>query len=198
VDEDHLDEVLEELELETGVPSDGVAGEPSRPRVPAAGPAAGPPVRPGPIPSLPAMLTDRDHVEAFARGSFATRTAYGLALAALGRARPDVVALDGDVSDSTRARFFAADEALSGRFFECRIAEQSMVSCAAGLAAGGKTPFVSTFGKFLTRAYDQIEMALLGGLPLRLVGSHAGVSLAADGPSQMALPGRASRSTSGY
>ncbi len=63
-----------------------------------------------------------------------------------------------------------------------------MLSCAGGLAAGGKLPFVSTFGKFLERGYDQIEMGLMSGFPLKLVGSHVGVSLAADGPSQMALP----------
>lgn len=118
----------------------------------------------------------------------ATREAYGLALRALGRVRPDVVVLDGDVSGSTHAATFTEDEGNRERFFECRIAEQNMVSCAAGLASAGKTPFASSFGKFLTRAYDQVEMALIGDLPLRLVGSHVGVTLAADGPSQMALP----------
>src|SRR5207247_3639813 len=80
------------------------------------------------------------------------------------------------------------DAALQERFFECRIAEQNMLSCAGGLAAGGKLPFVSTFGKFLERGYDQITMGFISGFPLKLVGSHIGVSLAADGPSQMALP----------
>jgi transketolase len=99
-----------------------------------------------------------------------------------------VVALDGDVYNSTYAEDFADDPALSHRFFDCRIAEQHMVSCAGGLAAGGKLPFVSTFGKFLTRAYDQLEMNLVSRLNVKYVGSHTGVSLAADGPSQMALP----------
>ncbi len=121
-------------------------------------------------------------------GELATRKAFGLALRALGRARQDVVVLDGDVSNSTYAETFAKDEACRERFFECRIAEQNMASVAAGLASAGKLPFASSFGKFLTRAYDQIEMALVSGHPLRLVGSHVGVSLAADGPSQMALP----------
>jgi transketolase len=80
------------------------------------------------------------------------------------------------------------DEELRERFFECRIAEQNMLSCAGGLAAGGKLTFVSTFGKFLVRAYDQLEMGLISQFNLKLVGSHVGVSLAADGPSQMALP----------
>ncbi len=114
------------------------------------------------------------------KGAMAPRRAYGVALRALGQAYPHVVALDADVRNSTYSETFLHDEALRERFFECRIAEQNMLSCAGGLAAGGKVPFVSTFGKFLMRAYDQLN--------LKLVGSHVGVSLAADGPSQMALP----------
>jgi transketolase len=117
----------------------------------------------------------------------ATRKAYGAALRALGLARPDVVVLDGDVSNSTFAEVFADEDALRERFIECRIAEQNLVSCAAGLAAGGKVAFASSFGKFLSRAYDQLEMALVGGQAVRLVGSHVGIGPAADGPSQMAL-----------
>jgi transketolase len=123
-----------------------------------------------------------------AAGKLATRRAYGVALRALGHADPDVVALDGDVSNSTFAEYFAKDAALHQRFFECKIAEQHMLSCAVGLAAGGKRPFVSTFGKFVMRAYDQLEMGLISRAPLKIVASHAGVSLAADGPRQMALP----------
>ena len=126
--------------------------------------------------------------EQLAQGTFATRRAYGLALHTLGFARSDVVALDGDVKNSTYSEDFYKDEQLRARFFECRIAEQNMISAAVGLSAGGKVPFVSTFGKFMTRAYDQIEMAVNSGANLKLVGSHTGVSLAADGPSQMALP----------
>lgn len=118
----------------------------------------------------------------------ATRKAYGYALRAIGLADERIVVLDGDVSNSTYAQTFAEDDELRYRFFECRIAEQNMVSCAAGLAAAGKRPFTSSFGKFVTRAHDQLEMALVGRLPIDLVGSHVGVSLAADGPSQMALP----------
>ena len=73
-------------------------------------------------------------------------------------------------------------------YFEARIAEQNMISAAAGLAAAGKIPFVSTFAKFFVRAYDQIELAAISEANIKLCGSHAGVSLAADGPSQMALP----------
>ncbi len=121
------------------------------------------------------------------KGKLATRKAYGLALRALGHARSDVVALDADVRGSTGAADFAKDDALKDRFVECRIAEQNMVSTALGLTAAGKVAVTSTFGKFLTRAYDQIEMAVLSGVPLRLVGSHAGCTLGPDGPSQMGL-----------
>jgi transketolase len=128
------------------------------------------------------------HDKVIASGEFATRKAYGVALQALGHTKPQVVALDGDVYNSTYAEDFANDPALKQRFFDCRIAEQHMVSCAGGLAAGGKLPFVSTFGKFLTRGYDQLEMNLVSRLNVKYVGSHTGVSLASDGPSQMALP----------
>jgi transketolase len=113
-----------------------------------------------------------------------TRRAYGAALNALG-ADERIVALDGDVRNSTFTIFFADN--YPKRYFEARIAEQNMVSAAVGLAATGKIPFVSSFAKFLGRAYDQIEMAAVGSANIKLVGSHAGVSLAADGPSQMGL-----------
>ena len=121
-------------------------------------------------------------------GKLATRKAYGLALRALGHANPDIFVLDGDVSNSTFTEWFAKDEALSDRFLECKIAEQNMFSAAVGLSAAGKIPFCSTFSKFVTRGYDQIEMAINSGANIKIVGSHSGVSLAADGPSQMALP----------
>ncbi|GBQ80848.1 transketolase [Gluconacetobacter johannae DSM 13595] len=113
------------------------------------------------------------------------RRAYGTALKMLGAANPHIVALDADVKNSTYAQDFAA--AFPDRYFEARIAEQNMVSAAAGLASGGKIPFVSTFGRFLERAFDQIEMAIIGGANLKLVGTHIGVTLASDGPSQMGL-----------
>jgi transketolase len=122
------------------------------------------------------------------KGQMATRKAYGVALQALGHANPQVVALDGDVRNSTYAEYFLHDQALAERFFECRIAEQHMMSCAGGLAAAGKVPFVSTFGKFVMRGYDQLEMGFISRFNLKIVASHTGVSLAADGPSQMALP----------
>ncbi|MEU2561247.1 transketolase [Streptomyces longispororuber] len=115
----------------------------------------------------------------------ATRDAYGQALAALGTARGDVVALDGEVGDSTRAEFFAKDH--PERFFECYIAEQQMVAAAVGLARRGWVPYASSFAAFLTRAHDFVRMAAVSGADLNLVGSHAGVAIGQDGPSQMGL-----------
>ena len=114
-----------------------------------------------------------------------TRMAYGEALAALGSARPDVVALDGEVSNSTFAEVFA--KAHPERYFEMYIAEQQMVAAAVGMQVRGWIPFVSTFAAFLSRAYDFIRMAAVSRANIRLVGSHAGVSIGEDGPSQMGL-----------
>jgi len=126
--------------------------------------------------------------DAIAKGNYATRRAYGVALRALGHVDPRIVALDADVSNSTFSEMFFKDEALASRYFECRIAEQNMFSAAAGFSAAGKVPFCSTFAKFAVRGYDQIEMAVNSGANFKVVGSHAGISLAADGPSQMSLP----------
>jgi transketolase len=115
----------------------------------------------------------------------ATRRAYGDALAALGTARGDVVALDGEVSNSTYAEIFA--EALPDRYFEMFIAEQQMVAAAVGLQVRGWVPFASTFAAFFARAYDFIRMAAISRANIRLCGSHAGVSIGEDGPSQMGL-----------
>ncbi len=115
----------------------------------------------------------------------ATRDAYGQALAALGSQRGDVVALDGEVSNSTRSEVFA--EAHPERYFEMFIAEQQMVAAAVGMQVRGWVPFASTFAAFLSRAYDFIRMAAVSRANLRLAGSHAGVSIGEDGPSQMAL-----------
>jgi transketolase len=118
-------------------------------------------------------------------GKEATRKAYGDALVALGAARGDVVVLDGEVSNSTHADEFK--KAYPGRFFEMFIAEQQMVSAAVGFAVLGKRAFASTFAAFFTRAYDQIRMAAVSNATIHLCGSHAGVSIGEDGPSQMAL-----------
>ncbi len=126
--------------------------------------------------------------KALEKNQLATRRAYGVALRALGHARSDVVALDADVKNSTFAEMFSKDSDLKSRYFEARIAEQNMFSVAVGLSAGGKVPFTSTFAKFVTRGYDQIEMGVNSGANLKIVGTHAGITLAADGPSQMSLP----------
>ncbi|MEU5086449.1 transketolase [Streptomyces sp. NPDC021356] len=115
----------------------------------------------------------------------ATRDAYGRALAALGTAQADVVALDGEVGDSTRSEFFAKEH--PERYFECYIAEQQMVATAVGLARRGWVPYASTFAAFLTRAYDFVRMASVSGSGINLNGSHSGVSIGQDGPSQMGL-----------
>jgi transketolase len=115
----------------------------------------------------------------------ATRKAYGDALAALGAARPDVVALDGEVSNSTFAETFA--KAHPERYFEMYIAEQQLTAAAVGLQAVGWRPFASTFAAFLSRAYDFVRMAAISRATFSLSGSHAGVSIGEDGPSQMAL-----------
>jgi transketolase len=115
----------------------------------------------------------------------ATRKAYGEALAAVGTARGDVVALDGEVSNSTYSEIFAA--AHPERFFEMYIAEQQMVAAAVGMQARGWRPFASTFAAFFTRAYDFVRIAAVSRASIKLCGSHAGVSIGEDGPSQMGL-----------
>jgi transketolase len=115
----------------------------------------------------------------------ATRQAYGTALAELGALRGDVVVLDGEVSNSTMSELFA--KAHPDRYFEMFIAEQQMIAAAVGMQARDWVPFASTFGAFLTRAHDFIRMAAVSRADLRLCGSHAGVSIGEDGPSQMAL-----------
>jgi transketolase len=120
----------------------------------------------------------------------ATRKAFGDALLALGRARGDVVALDGEVGNSTYTEEFG--DALPDRFFQVYIAEQQMVATAVGLQVRGWKPFASTFAAFLSRAYDFVRMAAISRANIALAGSHAGVSIGEDGPSQMALEDLAS------
>jgi transketolase len=138
-----------------------------------------------------------EHVEALAHaiGSgdstprytepIATRKAFGETLAALAPVNPNLVVLDGEVANSTHTEDF--QKAAPERFFEMYIGEQNMIGTAVGLQALGKTAFASTFGAFLTRAYDFVRMAAISRANLRLCGSHAGVSIGEDGPSQMAL-----------
>ena len=115
----------------------------------------------------------------------ATREAYGTAIANLGEVDPRVVALDGDVKNSTFSERFEAKH--PDRFYQCFIAEQVMIGAAMGLASRGAIPFPSTFAAFLSRGADFIRMAAISGLNVKLAGSHAGVSIGEDGASQMAL-----------
>src|ERR687888_1890639 len=115
----------------------------------------------------------------------ATRKAYGEALAALGKARGDVVAMDGEVSNSTFAEIFR--DAVPERYFEMYIAEQQMIAAAVGIQVLGWRPFASTFAAFLSRAYDFIRVSAISRANYVLSGSHAGVSIGEDGPSQMGL-----------
>lgn len=117
--------------------------------------------------------------------SVATRKAYGNALVRIYPQFPDIVALDAEVSNSTYSEIFKT--AYPGRFFEMYVAEQNMVGTALGLSRRGKIPFVSTFAAFLTRAFDQIRMSQYSGANIKFVGSHVGVSIGEDGPSQMGL-----------
>jgi transketolase len=141
-----------------------------------------------PAPGQPAQEPEKKAVELPRYDSskpVATRKAYGDALKALGAANPDVVGLDGEVSNSTYAQEFA--QAFPDRFFEQYIAEQQLVAAAVGMSVRHKIPFASTFAAFFTRAYDFIRMAAVSRANIRLCGSHAGVSIGEDGPSQMAL-----------
>ncbi len=115
----------------------------------------------------------------------ATRDGYGSGLVRIAPAHPEVVVLDGEVCNSTRARAFR--DAYPERYFEMFVAEQNMVGTAIGLARRGKRPFVSTFAAFLTRAADQIRMSRHSDVGIVFAGSHAGVSIGPDGPSQMGL-----------
>ena len=117
--------------------------------------------------------------------SVATRKAYGDALVAIGAADPRVVVLDAEVSNSTFADEFKG--AFPDRYFEMFIAEQQLVAAATGLNARGFKTFASTFAAFFTRAFDFVRMGAISGVELRLSGSHCGVEIGADGPSQMGL-----------
>ena len=115
----------------------------------------------------------------------ATRKAYGLALKRIFPRYPEMVVLDGEVSNSTYAEIF--QQAFPERFFEMFIAEQNLVGTAQGLSCRGKIPFISTFAAFFTRAFDQIRMSQYSAANIKFCGSHAGVSIGEDGPSQMGL-----------
>lgn len=129
------------------------------------------------LPALPYKLGDK----------VATRFAYGEALKRLGQndTHRRIVALDGDTKNSTYSLTFK--NAYPDRFVECFIAEQNLVAVTTGMACRNKIPFASTFGAFFSRAYDHLRMGGVSKVNIKLVGSHSGVSIGEDGPSQMAL-----------
>ena len=147
------------------------------------------PAQPIPAPARrqrPAEKEARLTTPAYKLGeSVATREAYGAALARLGAGDDRIVALDADVKNSTFSEKF--EQQHPERFYQTFIAEQVMIGAAMGLAARGAIPFPSTFAAFLTRAYDFIRMAAISNVNVKMAGSHAGVSIGEDGPSQMAL-----------
>jgi transketolase len=160
--------------LEQQLPGTSISWEPNLP-APAARPDGSSPAAAPPAPP-PNATGDKE---------IATRKAFGDALASLGRSDSRVVVLDGDVKNSTYTEEF--QKVCPDRFFECFIAEQNMVGTATGFAANGKIPFASTFGCFFTRAYDFLRMAAISGANIKLAGTHVGVSIGEDGPSQMGL-----------
>ncbi len=168
-----LDVALAELESQL-VPEDSPLPRPRPPRM-AAGASRRAPVAPGTVGPTAYKVGD----------SVATREAYGAAIARLAATDDRIVALDADVKNSTFSEKF--EQQHPQRFYQTFIAEQAMLGAAMGLASRGAIPFPSTFAAFLTRAYDFIRMAAISGLNVKMAGSHAGVSIGEDGPSQMAL-----------
>ncbi|EHR53275.1 transketolase [Saccharomonospora marina XMU15] len=135
---------------------------------------------------LPRLTTRSLELPVYSTGEqVATRTAFGEAITALGKVRSDIVVLDGEVGDSTRSQFFEREH--PQRFFQFYIAEQQLVAAAVAMQVRGWVPYAATFAAFLSRAYDFVRMAAVSGADLCLVGSHAGVSIGQDGPSQMGL-----------
>ena len=177
----------ESLDKTVAVPGPA-AGELGRPPLPAQPRETAVP-RPDPRevqwPTFAEAMRSNGFGGALEKGKLATRKAYGVALKTAGDLLPQVACLDGDVSNSTYSQIFTA--AHPERSFECKIAEQNMVSVGVGLSAAGFIPFANSFAKFISRAYDQVEMAVISRANLKLVGSHSGVSLGPDGPSQMGL-----------
>jgi transketolase len=172
---EELDRALAELERQFVPVSKDGPGANLTSHIPKPAPGPRPPASPKPI--APPAYTIGDQV--------ATREAYGVAIAKLGEADPRVVAMDADVKNSTFSDKF--EKAVPDRFYQNFIAEQVMVGAAMGLAARGAIPFPSTFACFLTRAADFIRMAAISNVNIKLAGSHAGISIGEDGPSQMAL-----------
>jgi transketolase len=166
---EELDKALAELQSQF-VSEDGPAQRPDAPKA-----ARRPAPKAGTVGPTPYKLGD----------SVATREAYGAAIARLAGTDDRIVALDADVKNSTFSEKF--EQQHPDRFYQSFIAEQVMIGASMGLASRGAIPFPSTFAAFLTRAYDFIRMAAISNLNIKMAGSHAGVSIGEDGPSQMAL-----------
>ena len=156
--------------IEARLSGENIAWEPNIPASNSAGIAPS-----TPLPAPPYAIGDK----------LATRKAFGAALAALATSNPRIVVLDGDVKNSTFTQ--DAEKAVPERFFQGFIAEQNMVGVAMGFATRGKIPFAASFACFLSRAYDFMRLAAISGTNLKLVGTHAGVSIGEDGASQMGL-----------
>jgi transketolase len=139
----------------------------------------------GSKPLAPRSTTPAPAAKYPADKAVATRKAFGNALTRLGEVMPEIVVIDGDVENSTYTNEFA--KAYPERFIECFISEQNMVGISTGFASVGKVPFTSTFAAFFARAADQIRMAAVSGCNIKLVGTHSGISIGEDGPSQMGL-----------
>jgi transketolase len=144
------------------------------------------PLKPEPMPARVTPQRSKPALPSYELGELIpTRLAYGEALVTLGRARGDVVVLDAETSNSTYAELFR--DAYPDRYFEMFISEQQMIAAATGLAARGWMPFASTFAAFTTRAFEFVRMSAIGGLAIRLCGSHGGLTPGESGPSGMAL-----------
>lgn len=142
--------------------------------------------KPAKLSPNPQLIETKEFSKKYSIGEMVpTRRAYGEALVKIFPEFPEIVVLDAEVCNSTYAEIFK--KYYPERFFECFVAEQNMVGMAVGLAIRGKIPFVSTFAAFLTRAFDQIRMTQYSDANINFVGSHAGVSIGQDGPSQMGL-----------
>lgn len=180
---DDLKTAIDQLDA-VGKKLGATAGEFATPKHPA-GVSKSEPAKAIKLPAFDKAMQRVGLQKALDEKKLATRQAFGAALVALGDVDPRIVSLDGDVSNSTFSNMFAVEH--SDRFFECKIAEQNMISAGAGLSAAGFIPFASTFSKFVARGVDQIDLAVISRANLKIVGSHAGVSLGADGPSQMSV-----------
>jgi len=138
-----------------------------------------------PDPDFYSLLENDPYLSKYQKGLMSTRRAFGLALKESGQINNQIFVLDADVSNSTFTEYFS--KSCPERFIQCFIGEQNMISVAAGLSKSNYIPFVASFAKFLVRGYDQLELALIAEANIKLCGSHVGINIGADGPSQMGI-----------